>query len=181
MKQWEAGMSFPFESTKKITRKGRWLAAVFLPWAFMVGASSLSIFLSTLNIGSAVYGIVFTGLPAWPAIHGLRLLRAARRYPGYYHFLTQSEQKNLRSLASQMNVSPEKARRELGLLAKHRLLPFLSISSAGDICFPGLQAAPRRQVKLQRVVCPACGAPGSVEQGSHGRCAYCWGPLSADG
>lgn len=174
-------MSFPFESTKKITRKGRWLAAVFLPWAFMVGASSLSIFLSTLNIGSAVYGIVFTGLPAWPAIHGLRLLRAARRYPGYYHFLTQSEQKNLRSLASQMNVSPEKARRELGLLAKHRLLPFLSISSAGDICFPGLQAAPRRQVKLQRVVCPACGAPGSVEQGSHGRCAYCWGPLSADG
>ena len=174
-------MRLSFESTKKITRKGRWLAAVFLPLAFIRGMISLLALHDSPTLGSVLFVIYFTGLPAWPALHGLRLLRTARRYPSYYHALMQSAPRNLNAIAKYLGSSPETVRRELNRMARHRLLPSLGISSAGDIFFPGVTPDPTAGPKLQRVVCPACGAPGNVEQGGHGLCAYCRGPLSADG
>lgn len=172
------------ESVRKARRKGRRLMFIFLPLALLIGKASLSVHLNDPEFSSGFWGIAITALMAWPAVKGYRLQRTAKRFPSYYTALKQTGDMRLESIAAQLGASAETVRRELSRMTKLGFFPALSIDQSGDIALldlsPPVHSAQEIQQPRVRVVCPACGAPGSVEKGGHGHCAYCHGTLSAD-
>lgn len=177
-------MPFKPVSDKKIAARGKLLMLIFLPLALILGWACLSVFFENPDFYSAFLGIIFTGALAWPAVKGYRMLRTARQYGRVRKALDKAGDRTLDALASQLGRSPDALRRMLKNMARMGLFSAVDIGKDGHIALLDPEAShdpsPHEAPLMQRVVCPACGAPGSVEIGGHGFCAYCHGTLNAD-